>query len=168
MSSPLLAARREAAARLNASDAGAFLTRLDLLESDLLDPLSRLYGDEHDLDALAARLVSMALDTAVARLTISGCSTAGGDRPDVVSAVRRRELCVMSIFAGTLDGVDGSTISSSWVSATYTSCHSTPRPGDSDCAVADYATSTLNSEPSTISAASPSRCDRGISSSTSW
>lgn len=144
MSSSLLAARVEAAARLGVSDAAAFLTRLELLEDDLVDPLRRLYGDEHDIDALVARLVTLALDAAVAR-------------PDDLRQLdRRREIdstwfqrcdavgyvCYVDRFAGTLDGLAERLdyLQELGVSYLHLMPLLRPRSGDSDggYAVADY------------------------------
>jgi amylosucrase len=59
------AVEREALTRLGATEADAFLTRLDQLTPDILEPLGQVYGT--DADKLAAELVLDALDAAASR-----------------------------------------------------------------------------------------------------
>jgi hypothetical protein len=96
---------REAQARLGATEADAFLTRLDQVSADILEPLSQLYGN--DADHLAAQLVGDAL------------AAAAGRPPALRLLDRRREIdpawfqrsrmigyvCYADRFAGSLPGV---------------------------------------------------------------
>src|SRR5690242_20193401 len=59
--------RHEAEAALGRAETVGFLARLELWFPDLHLPLDALYGDRHDTDALAARLVRAALAAAAAR-----------------------------------------------------------------------------------------------------
>jgi len=58
---------REALARLGAAEADAFLTRLDQLSFDILEPLGQVYGAVTDPGQLATELVLDALDAAARR-----------------------------------------------------------------------------------------------------
>ncbi len=104
-----VAASHEARSRLARRDAAAFAARLERSLPDALDPLIRLYGAEHDVPALARRLVSTLLD-------------AVGSRSDeLLELDHRREIgpdwfldqsmvgyvCYVDRFAGTLAGVRG-------------------------------------------------------------
>ncbi|MFC5946986.1 alpha-amylase family protein [Pseudonocardia lutea] len=63
----LPALRPEAEEALGRAEAVGFLARLELWFPDLHLPLDALYGDRHDVDALAARLVRAGLAAAAAR-----------------------------------------------------------------------------------------------------
>jgi amylosucrase len=97
----------EARSRLGATEADAFLTRLEQLSFDILEPLSQVYGGVTDAGAFATGLVLDAL-------------TAAAARPAVLQRLdRRREIdpawfqrsrmigyvCYADRFAGSLPGV---------------------------------------------------------------
>jgi amylosucrase len=99
------AVEREARDRLGAAEADAFLTRLEHLSVDILEPLGQVYGA--DADKLATELVQDALDAAA-------------NRPAALRLLdRRREIdqawfqrsrmigyvCYADRFAGSLRGV---------------------------------------------------------------
>jgi amylosucrase len=94
----------DAEKRLGRADGRAFLARLELHLLDVYEPLHALYADGRDLDALVARLVTVALEAA-------------GERPaDLREVDRRREIdrywyqrarmvgyvCYVDRFCGTL------------------------------------------------------------------
>jgi amylosucrase len=61
------AVEREARVRLGLAEADAFLTRLEQLSFDILEPLSLVYGGVADPEKLATDLILEALDAAVQR-----------------------------------------------------------------------------------------------------
>jgi amylosucrase len=61
------AVEREARSRLGSAEADAFLTRLDQLSFDIIEPLSMVYGGVTDVSVFATQLVLDALAAAAAR-----------------------------------------------------------------------------------------------------
>ena len=97
----------DALERLGRSEAAAFLARLELQFLDVYEPLAAVYGATHDVDALAERLVRLAL-------------RAAQERPaDLRELDRRREIdphwyqrarmigyvCYVDKFCGTLSAL---------------------------------------------------------------
>jgi len=138
------AVEREARARLDAAAADAFLTRLEQLSFDILEPLSQVYGTVADPEKLAAELVRDAL-------------TAAARRPVALRLLdRRREIdpawfqrsrmigyvCYADRFAGSLAGVRQHLDYLAELGVTYLHLMPLlrPRAGESDggYAVADY------------------------------
>jgi amylosucrase len=136
------AVEREALNRLGATEADAFLTRLDQLTQDILEPLGQVYGA--DADKLAAEFVRDALNAAASR-------------PAALRLLdRRREIdpawfqrsrmigyvCYTDRFAGTLAGVRQHLDYLTELGATYLHLMPLlrPRDGENDggYAVADY------------------------------
>ena len=138
------AVEREARERLGAAEADAFLTRLDQLSFDILEPLSQVYGA--DSDQLARELVLDALSKAAERPTAQRLLD------------RRREIdpgwfqrsrmigyvCYADRFAGSLQGVREHLDYLAELGVTYLHLMPLlrPREGENDggYAVADYAT----------------------------
>jgi amylosucrase len=136
------AVEREARARLGVTEADAFLTRLDQLSFDILEPLSRVYGA--DPEKLATELVLDALGKAA-------------ERPAALRLLdRRREIdpawfqrsrmigyvCYADRFAGSLHGVREHLDYLAELGVTYLHLMPLlrPREGENDggYAVADY------------------------------
>jgi amylosucrase len=101
------AVAREARSRLGPAEADAFLTRLDKLSFDILEPVGLVYGAVTDAEKLAIQLVLDALDAAA-------------ERPPALRLLdRRREIdpawfqrsrmigyvCYADRFAGSLPGI---------------------------------------------------------------
>ena len=138
------AVEREARERLGAAEADAFLTRLDQLSFDILEPLSQVYGA--DSDQLARELVLDALSKAAERPTAQRLLD------------RRREIdpgwfqrsrmigyvCYADRFAASLQGVREHLDYLAELGVTYLHLMPLlrPREGENDggYAVADYAT----------------------------
>jgi amylosucrase len=136
------AIEREAQARLGPVEADAFLTRLDQVSADILEPLTQLYGN--DADQLADELVRDALAAAASR------------PPTQRLLDRRREIdpawfqrsrmigyvCYADRFAGSLPGVRQHLDYLAELGVTYLHLMPLlrPRDGESDggYAVADY------------------------------
>ena len=136
------AVEREALARLGAAEADAFLTRLDQLSFDILEPLTQVYGA--DAEKLAVELVLDVLDKAAQR-------PAEQRKLD-----RRREIdpawfqrsrmigyvCYADRFAGSLQGVRQHLDYLAELGVTYLHLMPLlrPRDGENDggYAVADY------------------------------
>jgi len=136
------AVEREARARLGVVEADAFLTRLDHLSFDILEPLSQVYGA--DSEKLAVELVLDALDKAA-------------ERPPALRLLdRRREIdpawfqrsrmigyvCYADRFAGSLQGIREHLDYLAELGVTYLHLMPLlrPREGENDggYAVADY------------------------------
>jgi amylosucrase len=136
------AVEREAQERLGAAEADAFLTRLEQLSFDILEPLTQVYGA--DADQLAAELVLDALGKAA-------------ERPQTQRLLdRRREIdpawfqrsrmigyvCYADRFAGSLPGVRRHLDYLAELGVTYLHLMPLlrPRAGENDggYAVADY------------------------------
>jgi amylosucrase len=136
------AVEREARARLGTAEADAFLTRLDHLSFDILEPLTQVYGA--DSDKLATELVLDALGKAA-------------ERPPTQKLLdRRREIdpawfqrsriigyvCYADRFAGSLQGVRQHLDYLAELGVTYLHLMPLlrPREGENDggYAVADY------------------------------
>jgi amylosucrase len=136
------AIEREAQNRLGAAEADAFLTRLDLVSQDILEPLAQVYGAA--AEKLAADLIQDALDAAAAR-------------PQQLRTLdRRREIdpawfqrsrmigyvCYADRFAGSLPGVRQHLDYLAELGVTYLHLMPLlrPREGENDggYAVADY------------------------------
>jgi amylosucrase len=136
------AVEREAQERLGAAEADAFLTRLEQLSFDILEPLTQVYGA--DADQLAAELVLDALGKAA-------------ERPQTQRLLdRRREIdpawfqrsrmigyvCYADRFAGSLPGVRQHLDYLAELGVTYLHLMPLlrPRAGENDggYAVADY------------------------------
>ena len=139
------AVERETRARLDVAAADAFLTRLDQLTFDILEPLGQVYGAVTDPSKLAAELVLDALDAAA-------------QRPVPLQLLdRRREIdpawfqrsrmigyvCYADRFAGSLPGVREHLDYLAELGVTYLHLMPLlrPREGENDggYAVADYA-----------------------------
>ena len=134
----------EARERLGAAEADAFLTRLEQLSVDILEPLSQVYGAVTDAGKFAAELILDAL-------------RAAAERPAALRLLdRRREIdpawfqrsrmigyvCYTDRFAGTLAGVRQHLDYLTELGATYLHLMPLlrPRDGENDggYAVADY------------------------------
>lgn len=134
----------EARERLGAAEADAFLTRLEQLSVDILEPLSQVYGAVTDAGKFAAELILDALHAAA-------------ERPAALRLLdRRREIdpawfqrsrmigyvCYTDRFAGTLAGVRQHLDYLTELGATYLHLMPLlrPRDGENDggYAVADY------------------------------
>jgi amylosucrase len=139
-----LAVERETRARLDVAAADAFLTRLEHLSFDILEPLRQVYGTVADPDQLAAGLVRDALAAAV-------------QRPVALRLLdRRREIdpawfqrsrmigyvCYADRFAGSLGGIRQHLDYLAELGVTYLHLMPLlrPREGENDggYAVADY------------------------------
>jgi amylosucrase len=138
------AVEREARARLGLAEADAFLTRLEQLSFDILEPLSLVYGGVADPEKLATQLVLDALEAAI-------------QRPAPLRLLdRRREIdpawfqrsrmigyvCYADRFAGSLPGVRQHLDYLADLGVTYLHLMPLlrPREGENDggYAVADY------------------------------
>jgi amylosucrase len=138
------AVEREARARLGLAEADAFLTRLEQLSFDILEPLRQVYGGVADPEELANQLVLDALDAAV-------------QRPAPLRLLdRRREIdpawfqrsrmigyvCYADRFAGSLPGIRQHLDYLADLGVTYLHLMPLlrPREGENDggYAVADY------------------------------
>ena len=98
---------REALARLGAAEADAFLTRLDQLSFDILEPLGQVYGAVTDPGQLATELVLDALDAAARRPQTQRLLDR---RREIDPAWFQRSrmigyVCYADRFAGSLPGV---------------------------------------------------------------
>jgi amylosucrase len=134
----------EARKLLGSAQAVAFLARLEVQYFDLYEPLKAVYGADHDVDALAVRLVRLALKAAA-------------DRPDELRDLdRRREIdpywyqrarmvgyvCYVDRFCGTLRDLPDKLDYLAEIGVTYLHLMPLlrPRPGENDggYAVLDY------------------------------
>ena len=138
------AVEREALAKLGAAEADAFLTRLDQLTHDILEPLSQVYGGAINPEKLAIELVLDALGAATRR------------PPEQRTLDRRREIdpawfqrsrmigyvCYADRFAGSLRNVREHLDYLAELGVTYLHLMPLlrPREGENDggYAVADY------------------------------
>jgi amylosucrase len=136
------AVEREALTRLGATEADAFLTRLDQLTPDILEPLGQVYGT--DADKLAAELVLDALDAAASRPQAQRLldrrreiDPAWFQRSEMIGYV-----CYADRFAGSLAGVRRHLDYLAELGVTYLHLMPVlrPRDGENDggYAVADY------------------------------
>ena len=98
---------QEVEAKLPARDAAAFLARVDRSLPEALDPLIRLYGEEHDVTGLASGLLSGLVDTASARSEeLRTLDHRREVAPDwFLSESMVGYVCYVDRFAGTLEGV---------------------------------------------------------------
>jgi amylosucrase len=138
------AVERQARSRLGLAEADAFLTRLEQLSPDILEPLGRVYGVVTDVSTFATQLVLDAL-------------RAAAERPPALRLLdRRREIdpswfqrsgmigyvCYADRFAGSLQGVRQHLDYLVELGVTYLHLMPLlrPREGESDggYAVADY------------------------------
>ena len=137
------AVEREARERLGATEADAFLTRLDQLSFDILEPLSQVYGAHSD--QLARDLVLDALSKAAERPTAQRLLDR---RREIDPAWFQRSrmigyVCYADRFAGSLQGVREHLDYLAELGVTYLHLMPLlrPREGENDggYAVADYA-----------------------------
>ena len=139
------AVEREARARLGLADADAFLTRLDQLSFDILEPLGHVYGAVTDPEKLATELVLDALDAAARRAVPLRLLDR---RREIDPAWFQRSrmigyVCYADRFAGSLAGVRQHLDYLAELGVTYLHLMPLlwPREGENDggYAVADYA-----------------------------
>ena len=139
------AVEREARARLGLADADAFLTRLDQLSFDILEPLGHVYGAVTDPEKLATELVLDALDAAARRAVPLRLIDR---RREIDPAWFQRSrmigyVCYADRFAGSLAGVRQHLDYLAELGVTYLHLMPLlwPREGENDggYAVADYA-----------------------------
>jgi len=139
------AVEREARARLGLADADAFLTRLDQLSFDILEPLGHVYGAVTDPEKLATELVLDALDAAARRAMPLRLLDR---RREIDPAWFQRSrmigyVCYADRFAGSLAGVRQHLDYLAELGVTYLHLMPLlwPREGENDggYAVADYA-----------------------------
>ena len=138
------AVEREALARLGAAEADAFLTRLDQLSFDILEPLGHVYGAVTDPGQLATELALDALDAAAKR---PRTQTLLDRRREIDPAWFQRSrmigyVCYADRFAGSLSGVRQHLDYLAELGVTYLHLMPLlrPREGENDggYAVADY------------------------------
>ena len=137
-------AAAEAKARLPHRDAATFVARLERSLPAALDPLIRLYGADHDIPALARRLVGAILDAATARSEeLRLLDHRREITPDWFLSERMiGYVCYVDRFAGTLTGLRERLEYLGELGVTYLHLMPllSPRDGPSDggYAVADY------------------------------
>jgi amylosucrase len=140
--------RRElapAAQQLPRHDAAAFLTRLERFLPDALEPLIRLYGDDHDLAALTRSLISSLVEAATERRPdlrepsiTAARSIPAGSCPSAWSATSATSTASPTPSPASRTTSTTSTSSASPTSTSCRCCASREGENDGGYAVTDY------------------------------